>query len=251
MPVVNLNTLGSNTAPRRAIYRLDASNASLAIPSWAQGGKGFMVVTGCGAGGGGGDNGSNVGGPGATGAMAFGHIIPIASGLTTVGIAIGVAGAAGDPAVNSGIGSTGGATTVTLGSVVVLSLGGGQGGQPGNEGGGDGGVPTVRGTSLQAYQASGTTTTATDVIMRKVLTELSANLAVHSTLALGFSSGINRLFSPGGNTPPATPWGAAGTTASNGWGFGYGGRGASLSGGSAQKSAGGPGFLIVEFVEGL
>lgn len=116
MPTPISSVLGSG--PRREIVTLTASNASLAIPSWAQGGKGIVYVTGCG-GGGGGAAATNAS---SSAASAIGHPLNIPSGATTMGLTVGAAGAAT---------VAGGHTDIAIGGTNVLRLQGGTVGAPG------------------------------------------------------------------------------------------------------------------------
>jgi len=212
---------------RRATYVLTSSNASFPIPTWAQGGKGIMYVTGCG---GGGSNASAAAGsgPGAAAAFAVDHPIPIPSGVTTANIQIGAGGAA---AATDGNGNAGGATSITLGALVPLSLAGGDGG---SSVGGTGGVPSVYGSPIQTQNSRINSATATVTDVNTALDLYSRQMAFFQTLAYGMSGG-------GNSSPPTAQSGQPGVTPFGSETAGYG----------AGGSTGRPGFLIVTFVEGL
>lgn len=118
--------LPSSVAPKRQVVTLTASNASLAIPSWAQGGKGVVYVTGCGAGASGGVSvGSGTRGDGGgSGAVAEDLPIVIPSGVSTLNAQIGAGGAAVSSTIAAS-GNAGGATTLTVGAAIRLVLQGG------------------------------------------------------------------------------------------------------------------------------
>jgi hypothetical protein len=73
--------------------------------------------------------------------------------------------------------------------------------------------------------------------------------AAFQTLARGIHGYASANLQPYGmNARMATPFGGASNGATPGSGYGYGGKGTSSGGGAAY--AGGPGMLIIEFVEG-
>ena len=120
---VSLSTVRGQ--PRRKIVTLTASNAALAIPSWAQGGKGVVLVSGVGGGSSGAitiSSGSR-GRGGASGALAQQREIPIPAGVTTLAAVIGAGGAAVSGTTELS-GNPGGETSITVGTL-ALSLGGG------------------------------------------------------------------------------------------------------------------------------
>lgn len=114
MPTPLSSILGgaASTAQRRETYVLTTSNAALPIPSWAQGGKGIVYVTGCG-GGAGGAAATDAGG---SSASAIKHPLIIPTGATTMGLTIGAGGA---------VGASGGDTEISIGGTNALRLGGG------------------------------------------------------------------------------------------------------------------------------
>lgn len=85
-------TIGS----RSRTVVLTASNASLPIPEWAQGGKGVVYVTGCGGGASGQivTTASQRGTGGAAAGFAVRHPMPIPAGVTTCAAVIGSGAAA-------------------------------------------------------------------------------------------------------------------------------------------------------------
>lgn len=117
MPTPLSNVLGSQ---RRETYLLTTSNAAFPIPTWAQGGKGIVYVTGCG-GGGGGQPTTNAG---SSAAVAMRHPLIIPPGATTMGLTVGAAGV---------VGTAGGHTEIAIGGVNVLQLRGGASGAGGGD----------------------------------------------------------------------------------------------------------------------
>lgn len=97
---------------RRATYVLTSSNASFPIPSWAQGGKGIVYVTGCG----GGAGGAMTGNGGSAAVSANRHPLIIPASVSTMNLTIGAAGA---------IETGGGSTIIAFGSTNALRLTGG------------------------------------------------------------------------------------------------------------------------------
>jgi hypothetical protein len=217
-------------APRHQRFLLTTSNAALPVPSWAQGGKGALYVSGCGGGGG---RGGGNGGFGGSGAFAVDHPVVIPSGVITVSAVVGAAGAAAPDADSSG--GNGGSTSVTLGGVLALNLGGGVGGQPTSNGGsgGAGGTPSVYGTvpTFTSNVINGAQASVTNVYAAHA--EYLRSSRVMNTLSYGVSGLGGGITS---NTGGAcfTPFGGA-----NG---GYG---------SSGSPAGRQGVLILTFVEGL
>lgn len=238
-------SVSSSSEPRRHVKKFTSSNASYAIPAWAQNGGAIMYVTGVAPGGassGGNTASSHLGSGGGAGAHAMRHPILVPSGTTTMAVTIGAAAAA--PAVNTN-GDSGGNVSIALGGVVVLQLGGGAGGSyTNNLFGGNGGLPSLFGGAAQLALLSPTAQT-----LNAAEPEL-ANAGSTGTLAKG-NTGVW-----GSSTAPKltasdevawTPFG--GGLASSPGGFGYGGGRAASS--SSPGRAGGPGFLYVEIVEGL
>lgn len=215
---------------RRATYVLTSSNASFPIPSWAQGGKGVMYVTGCGGGGSDGSAGSG-GGKAGAGAFAIDHPIPIPSGITTANIQIGAGAAAADPDFN---GNSGGTTSITLGSTTPLSLGGGGGGGGGS--GGVGGNLTVYGAGLNTQNTLTGSSSATVTDVNNALNRYSRLYPFYKTLAFGMAGG-----GAGAGEPPVAVVDNHGITPFGSPTAGYG----------AGGPTGRPGFLLVTFVEGL
>ena len=212
---------------RRATYVLTSSNASFPIPSWAQGGKGTVIVSGCGGGGSDGSTGAGGGRAGA-GAFAIDHPIPIPSGITTANIQIGAGGAAAAP---DGIGNSGGTTSITLGSTTPLSLGGGGGGTA-NAGGG--GSLTVYGAALSTQNTVDGSSAATVTDVNNALNQYSRQYPFYKTLSFGMAGG-------GAGEPPVALTNNNGITPFGSPTAGYG----------AGGPTGRPGFLLVTFVEGL
>jgi len=110
---------GSRPGTDGRVFVLTESNPAFPIPHWAQGGKGLVLVTGCGAGGGGR---TTTGGYGGSGAWANRFPLLIPAGAASMSCAIGVAG---DPGV------AGGNTTLSINGTELLSLGGGNTGETG------------------------------------------------------------------------------------------------------------------------
>lgn len=247
---------------RRQTVVLTASNASLPIPEWAQGGKGVVYVTGCGGGASGaistaiGQRGSG----GAAAGFAVRHPMPIPAGVTTCAAVIG-SGATAVSATAAASGIHGGETSLTIGSLVLRLEGG--------AGSGAGVAAGSRGWSyLGAQPPAGATLTA-GVGPFGIMTTTSGNStgqigAMPSTLGLGASGGVGSsanggwgaggysLFGAGGAAIGAAPSAGANTPGGDATGYGAGGAGARYdSGGAVSSGAGSPGLLILEFVEGL
>lgn len=192
---------------RRETYVLTSSNAALPIPSWAQGGKGIVYVTGCGAGGGGSGSGGH------SGASAIRHPIFITAAATTVGVVVGAPVAGGQ----------GGHTELSIGGVNVLRL----------EGGLSGGGP---------YTISMAAPALWDATAGEWRRLIYANTTFNAGFAHTFGSWslLRGLPNDGVNPAPST-FGASAGAATSVAGYGSGG---------ANSFPGGPGFLILEFVEG-
>lgn len=239
--------------PRRQIFTLTESNAALAIPSWAQGGKGLVYVTGVGGGASGGvNNGGIYGGGGAAGAYAIRHPLIIPSGQTSCNVVIGAGGAAVTTTGFSN-GNRGSDTGITIGTA-RLTLRGGEGGYGGGSGG-RGGTPDTGPTGLGW-----------------IFDEVAAAggpWAGHRSVVSGGPHGITLSIGAGGqegNTGSRpgsgghSPWGNGGAGSNqypnpanggNATGYGAGGAGTGTNGTSVTTGAGTPGLLIIEFVEGF
>lgn len=234
--------------PRRAIYTLTASDASFPIPAWAQGGKGIVYVTGCGGGAGGavGVTNGQRGNGGAAGGFAVKHPIPIPNGITTASAVIG-AGGAGRNSTTLVQSNSGGATKLTLGSV-LLTLEGGSHTAGGYAYMGDN--PVVSNSS-QSHINSGATTTGFQGADAPAST-LSKGISgpVGSSGSSGYGAGGYSLFGQGGIGRTTAPTGtAAGDDAT---GYGAGGAGAVwIDGVPVSSGSGSQGILILEFVEGF
>lgn len=210
--LINLNDLIAQ--PRRKTITLTASNAALPIPSWAQGGKGLVYVTGVGGGGGGGAGSSGQGGGGAE---ANRHPVLIPAGVATLSAVVASGGA---------VETNGGATSVAFGAIVPVSLAGGNGAS--GTYGGMGGRPSVYGRQMYFLPAGGG---GADSTVLQVLEQL------HPTLRKG-------IYGAGTTGSGSEPTALGGAFSSFGGTSGYG------AGGGAN-SAGQPGLLILEFVEGF
>lgn len=233
MADILLSSALSGSSPRRQIITLTASNAALPVPSWAQGGKGIVYVSGCGGGGGG------SGGRAGSAAFAIKHPIVIPAGLATLSAVVGAAGAQSAD-VNTLAGAAGGATSVSLaGTTALLLRGGGGGGSVENgSSAGSGGAPEVWGESL--LLANGASTSgATSESVRSIVLEAMRFSALYSTVSRGASG-----WQSSNNVFPSNP-------NSNRAGFNLFGSQIGGFGGGGASSAGRPGFLMLEFVEGL
>lgn len=246
--------------PRRQIVTLTASNASLPIPSWAQGGKGIVYVTGCGGGAGGAT--SNTSGQRGTGGQAGGfavkHPIVIPSGVTTCSATIAAGGAGATTSSGSAVvGGNGGVTTLTIGPS-ILRMEGGNGGAGAGIG------------SAQGYAYMGDATVAGNIAVGgSPFGSISASALLTgftsspSTLgfgvaggsgaqtAAGFGAGGHSLFGAGGGGVASVP-ANTNVNGANASGYGAGGAGAcSINAGTVTAGNGSPGLLILEFVEGF
>ena len=217
---VSLSTVRGQ--PRRKIVTLTASNAALAIPSWAQGGKGAMRVSGTAAGGGQSAlTGSQTGAGGGSGAWCDDYLIPIPSGITTLSVQIGA----------SSTSAPGGSTILSYGSKEVLVLGGG----------------SLGGPFASPYSYGGSTFGNTS--------ETPPDAA--GRISPGWQSGPSTKFSksaPADGVGAGNPFGVSpilsSTTSEVGVGYGWGASG-KVSVGPRAAMAGGDGILIIEFVEGF
>lgn len=238
--------------PRRAVYVVrDASRPSLAIPAWAQGGRGIAYVSGVGGGASGavGVTSGQRGTGGGSGAVALRHPMLIAGGLTTLSAVLGSAGAAVTATVGTD-GNAGGNTVVTIGTN-VLTL--------------EGAPSTSSGDYAKAYMGTSAPSAAGGNLQRQFSTisttsSVLSGLAALSTLQYGtlggFGSNLQNGFGQGG----LSPYGAGGahltagptvtTAGGDATGYGAGGAGAlSVSGGSVTSGAGTMGLLIIEIEE--
>lgn len=211
------SALGS---PRRKVVTLTASNASVPIPSWAQGGKGTVRVTGTAPGGGGRVNSGAAGTGGGGGAWCRELIFNIPSGVTTIGVTIGSAGTGATNVTAATSGTAGGNNSVTINGNTVLTLNGGAS----SASPAAGGAPSISVTGFSASGSNGT------------------NTATVSTAGSG-------IFYP---AQTQTQSGVANGTATASNAFGQGGLGGRTDGVTAASGAnGGPGIMILEFVEGF
>lgn len=253
------STLGQ---PRRRTVVLTTSNASLPIPSWVQGGKGIVYVTGCGGGASGrititsGERGPG----GGAGGFAVRHPMSIPAGVTTCAAVIGSGGAAVS-AANNAFGVHGGETSLTIGSQVLRLEGG--------VGNGAGVTAGSRGWAYMGAQPpAGATLTAGSGPFGIIATSSGNSLgqigAMPSTLGFGAFGGAGStanggrgaggysLFGAGGAALGAAPSLGANVPGAAATGYGAGGAGARYeSGGAVSSGAGSPGLLILEFVEGV
>lgn len=249
MADVTLSSIAGS--PRRAVYRLTASDAAFPVPAWAQGGKGTVLVTGVGAGGSGATN--NVanqrGGGGGGGAFAVALPMIIPAGTTTIAVTIGAGGAAvtSDAVVN---GNAGGNTQVTVGPI-MLNLGGGTGAV--STGGGNGGFAylgtpnaSMLSNGLPLLFFSGQLSTPADICMRSGIGGGGGTSNQN-----GFGAGSYSLWGIGGAGISSV---IGVTNGDPGIGFGAGGAGGGTDGvasATVSSGAGAPGFVMLEFVEGF
>lgn len=242
--------------PRRKIITLTASDAAVAIPSWAQGGKGRIIVTGTGPGGSGGIISTATASNRAGGAGAGGFVIDlrllIPSGVTTLAVALGTPGAAVTASAATA-GNPGGTTTVTIGSVVV-TLEGGLGGTN----------SATAGLGGRAYLGSTTNISValtsapfTDPSQREGLLSGGSPFmggapgAAGNQATQGYGAGAWGIWGPGG---PGIAGGVTGVmNGGDGTGYGSGGAGANdyATTSNATSGAGAPSFVTLEFVEGF
>jgi hypothetical protein len=256
MAAKTLSSLMGVDQPRRKIVTLTASDASVDIPEWAQGGKGLVLVTGTAAGGSGGvyvGASSYRQSGGGAGAYATRHPIIIPSGETTLAVVIGAAGTGVSSSTATVNGNDASDTTLTIGSTVLL-LGGGKGATS-SVSAIAGGTPVM--ASAQYISVSGGNQLAPYGSQNQYV----GMAAPTSTLAKGGDGarGDNAAFGYGAGA--WSPWGrggdgisAAPTATTNGdapTGYGAGSAGARwVSGAAATTEDGAPAFLTLEFVEG-
>jgi hypothetical protein len=242
--------------PRRKLQIFTSSNASVAIPEWAQGGTGIVYVTGCGAGASGALYvGANAyrGGGGCGGAVAIRYPLLIPSGETTLAVTVGAGGAAITAATDTP-GNDGSASSVVCGAAALYLL-------PGTAhptisyGSGSGGNPIVGASSWTGVTANvnsgpwSATNTNAGINMAAVLGAGAVGGAA-SSANNGYGAGAWSPFGRGGDGIDSAP--SATTNGGDGLGYGSGGAGARwVSGGDATSGAGAPGLIILEFTEGV
>lgn len=216
---------GSRPGTDGRVFVLTESDAAFPIPRWAQGGKGLVLVTGCGAGGGGR---TATGGYGGSGAWANRFPLLIPAGAASMSCAIGVAG---DPGV------AGGNTTLSINGTELLSLGGGGNGETGVANrGGNPGVARVRTRGVALNKKTSYTGTPTASNLMEAVTSPEA-YALRSNIGDGMYGGyvtsssnfVSILTNDVGGIPI----------------LGY------FGGGGATNVAGMPGVLLLEFMEGF
>lgn len=251
-------TGGSDSQPRRLIVQVPVSNPSIPVPAWAQGGKGIVEVTGCGAGASGGigesANSGAVGGGAGANALRFPMTIP--AGVTTLAGLIGVGGAAVTAAERKP-GNLGGATMLTVGTIKLRLNGGGNNriyGGGNDDLHGEGGIPTVGNNDGFAGVMAGP-----EVVFMRQYQRASGYAGPASALSCG-SDGGSASQSGGYSNGGASPWGSApirmtsakaGQNGGSATGYGAGGQATIWSSGAAVTSgAGADGFLTLEFIEG-
>ena len=245
---------GGGGSQRRATYVLTSSNASFPIPTWAQGGKGVVYVTGCGAGGSGGVVAftSQSAGGGGGGGSCRALLMPIPAATTTLAATVGAAGSAVSGAATT-VGNAGGNTSVSFAGQEILLYGGGGASAPQTGGAGGQAVLNPHTAALTMHRFSPQNTTRTDPIAASYLTGVAFTgiTGGHGDSAnTGWGAGAASFFGKGGDSKPASP--TVNTNGANATGYGAGGAGALwVSGGAVTAGAGSPGILILEFVEGF
>jgi hypothetical protein len=240
--------------PRRKLQIFTSSNASVAIPEWAQGGTGIVYVTGCGAGASGALYvGANAyrGGGGGGGAVAIRYPLLIPSGETTLAVTVGAGGAAITAATDTP-GNDGSASSVVCGAAALYLL-------PGTAhptisyGTGSGGNPIVGASSwtgVTAGVSSGPWSATNAGVNMAAVLGAGAGGGAASSANNGYGAGAWSPFGRGGDGIDSAP--SATTNGGDGLGYGSGGAGARwVSGGDATSGAGAPGLIILEFTEGV
>lgn len=233
----------SGSVPRSLRHVFEASNPSFAIPSWAR----VICVSGVGGGGSGGVRATTGarGGGGGSGAHAIDLPLIIPLGVTTIAVAIGVAGAAVSAAAAT-LGNAGGATTLMLGSALAVRLNGGGAGQADGLGG-PAGIPEIY-PRLNITNGGISPSAPWQATQARVVGGLQGGDG--SAATGGFGGGAVGHFGLGGAALAAAP--SVNTPGGNASGYGAGGAGALwLSGGAVSSGAGTPGILICEFLEAL
>ncbi len=250
---------GANSVPRSMIVSCYASDPAIAVPPWAQGGRGVVRVTGVGAGASGNviiTNPSTIYGGGA-GAIARDHIMAIPAGVATIAAEIGVGGAKVTAAIAAD-GNPGGHTKLTIGTSILLLQGGGNGLSSRNY---RGGVPLC-GNSITPYTEPLNNPPGMGMFSGGDWSDSGGVTGVGSgpsSLAIG-ANGSQGSWHDGYGTGGMSPWGSCPirlkpiSDSTNGYdasGYGAGGQGAFWKSGAAVSSGkGANGFLLLEFVEG-
>ena len=250
---------GANSVPRSMIVSCYASDPAIAVPPWAQGGRGVVRVTGVGAGASGNISitpANDIHGGGA-GAIARDHIMAIPAGVATIAAEIGVGGAK-VTAAKAADGNPGGHTKLTIGTSILLLQGGGNGLSRRNY---RGGVPLC-GKSITPYTEPFNTPPGMGMFSsadRDAAGGVTGVGSGPSSLAIGANGG-HGFQSDGFGTGGMSPWGSCPirlkpvSDSTNGYdasGYGAGGQGAFWESGAAVSSGkGADGFLLLEFVEG-
>lgn len=241
--------------PRRRIVTLTSSVPNLPIPEWAQGGKGIVRISGCGAGGSGAVRAvaSERGAGGGAGAFAVEHPLVIPSGVSTLNCQIGAAATAVSANTFTD-GNNGGNTSVTAGSLSLV-LEGGIGGSSTANTARRPAYPLPNGMSMTGLTATTVTAPfAGDAIAAGAFSGasslgLGAIGGTGNTSSQGFGAGAWSPFGAGGAGVTSVPSNQTGGAAT---GYGAGGAGANwASGENVTSGAGAPGILFIEFVEGM
>lgn len=237
------------------------SVASVTFPAWFNPLTGMILMSGCGGGGGsGGSNGTAAGGGGGGGAYALQHPILYPPGAAGLQLLIGAAGAAG---ANGAVGGDGGQTSVGLiGGVTLVTLNGGSGG-PASAGTNFSGAPGSGGTALylgttpsfiMGYGTVVSTANFSPKTMSLAMEELMATRV--PTLCQGYGAyrvdSSHTTSNAGLPRAAASPFGGssltgAATPALDG--YGHGGQAPGVAAGPGLP--GGPGVVVLEFIEGL
>lgn len=244
MTDVALSTVFANQ--RRKLVTLTASDAAVAVPSWAR----MAYITGAGGGGSGAVR-TLTGQRGGGGASSTGVLrlpVAIAPGTSTLAVTIG-AGGTGPSATTQTDGTTGGTTTVTIGTYFNLSISGGKPGLGTGAGGDAFGAPVA--VNLQANSTIGSTHPTSPSTFDATQVHLIGAVqgGAGASAANGYGAGGSSLFGIGGAGIAASP--SANTAGANGNGYGSGGAGAFwLSGAAVKAGNGANGFVQIEFVEG-
>lgn len=148
-------------------------------------------------------------------------------------------------------GGSGGDTTVTINSLEVLALAGGGGGSAWTtNGGGSGGRPRIFGSGVLQSNVHNMGGSVTPETVEAGAMSAARAVGALRTLGPGFTGATTNGGNPGsssGMTGAASPYGADHWGTGPGNGYGYGARAVS----SGAGRAGGPGFLMLIFEEGL
>jgi hypothetical protein len=243
MTDVALSTVFANQ--RRKLVTLTASDAAVAIPSWAR----MAYITGSGGGGSGAVRATtgSCGGGGSSAASVLRLPVVIISGTSTLAVTIG-AGGAGPSATAQTDGTAGGATTITIGSYLLIEIGGGDPGLGGIAGGAGSSVSTSINKQANVI-TSALYPNASGMFAPSQVHFIGANPGGTGTASGSYGVGGSSLFGIGGAGLSAAP--SANTAGANGTGYGSGGAGALwLSGAAVKAGNGANGFVQIEFVEG-